>query len=320
MRNKHQKRKVFIDFPFSFFKEHGKLDIINMQPIKENVFQIYDGNRNLILKRYANPQIAFQQIELFSKVKKSFITQFIPFPNHLPYLNDENHGIWTLTQFINGQLLDYGDRRDREAASHILNDFHKASEGTEIQNVILKNPLYLKWSLRYEQFRTYQWMFFHYGYDCLFNDLRNTIECNLEAFEAINWGKIEQDSLKRWTWIHGDVAPHNIIRDRNEEVHLIDFDLLAQAPVVYEWIQLVHRWTGFIKHPEELLQYEGIKSQLNYNSFRIGVQIPGDFMREWLYFIRLNKNLNHIPVYLENMKNKWDVRKKFVEEFKLMLI
>lgn len=41
--------------------------------------------------------------------------------------------------------------------------------------------------------------------------------------------------------LHGDVAHHNFLRDKNGKLHLIDFDLISIGPPSFDYLQYANR-------------------------------------------------------------------------------
>lgn len=319
MKSNNKHGKVNRDFPFSFLEEQGKLEIVETQLLKDNVWKIKSHATYYILKRYTSFQSVQQQYEFFKKIDHSAIIPFHPFPNGQPYIVDRGC-IWTLSPFVQSKSVSFHNRQDLLDASNVLHQFHQITTRMQLSTTLLRNPLYLKWYKRYNLFLSSQPLFSYYGFHSVYMDIVKQAHHYLLLFSQLDWGRIEKDSYIKGEWIHGDVAQHNFLRSSDNKMYLIDFDLLTQAPLVYDWIQFVHRSSVCAHSGMYIKSIPVFEVYKNQPAFRIGIQIPGDFMREWITFIKTPNSPCNIHAYLRKFENNWHNRKKFVEEIELMLL
>ncbi len=317
MRSLAYKGKVHGGFPFSFLRRHGELDVESIHRIKPHVHKIRAFNKDYILKRYESREIVQQQWDFFERLESPLFLPFILFPNGKQYINGEDGGIYTLADCMNGSTLSYTNEKDRKTSHDILYHFHKTAQGIELDSAIPKLPLYLKWQKRLQRFLTYEGVFHHFGQSPLFHAIAQKSYAILSEAQKLDWTKIEEKAIHSKCWTHGDVASHNFIRSE-EHVRLIDFDLLGQSPLIYDWIQLAQRWMYDVS-AVDLLNYRGFRQFSHDPLLRLGIAFPSDVMREWLCFIRKQPSSEMVYLYLEKLNQQWTHREIFVERLSGML-
>lgn len=309
--------KVHRGFPFSFFRSKGDLHIDQIYPIKSHIYKVIADDATYILKRYSNKSVVQQQWDFFSEIELTSIVSFVPFPSGKRYICDEERGIYTLAPCMNGSSLSYTNKKDRIEAHNILYQFQQSARGIQLDTMIPKLPVYLKWKNRLHNFSAFRNIFDTFDHAALYRAITQKSYAILSEVKKLDWTKIEDNAVQNGMWVHGDVASHNFIRD-GSQVWLIDFDLLGQSPVVYDWIQLAQRWMNDIE-AKELLTYGGFQQFSEDPLWLLGVCYPSDVMREFLRFMKTCPPRSRIDDYLEKMVENWMHRESFVEQLSDML-
>ncbi|WP_163970118.1 phosphotransferase [Oceanobacillus halotolerans] len=315
-RNKQRDDNYFYRL-YSFLYKEGNLELKHVQTIKKNVFLIEDrDNKKLILKKYQKGDIVKQQWEFFKQIHDRGIISFLPFPNGKEMIHDK-HAYWTIAPYINGESISYRNEADRIEALHRLRLFHQKATSVYIDHPIKRDPFYVRWSQRLMRFKKTRYIFEKWGYENLYHDIVQTTAIYLRLVAKFPWDQDIDHAIRNGIWVHGDVASHNFLKYR-EKVYLIDFDLLALNPQIYDYIQLGQRFLPHVNwNVDKLLTYKMVPES-ETRRWLLTLFIPSDMFREWLHFLSRNYP-NNIQHYLQSLEKQWIKRKRFLEEINLML-
>ncbi|MEN1969276.1 phosphotransferase [Lentibacillus sp. N15] len=316
MNKFNQRDDMRIDRLSSFLYQKGGLDCKAIIPIKGHVFHLSTpDNTDYILKKYPNSKWVQQQWRFFDTLQSSVVVKFARFPNGRKYIK-HNDFYWTIAPFVPGEKLHYSIERDRQTSVHTLRQFHRDAKTIRIHNPIKRQLFYVRWSNRLAAFKETKSHFVRHGFPTLFHDIVKTTESQLAFVSQLPWQKLEHKAEKKGEWVHGDVAGHNFIQDA--KVHMIDFDLLACAPILYDYIQLGQRFLPYLEWDlDKLLAYQMVKEK-ELKLWINAMLVPTDVLREWLHFLRSNST-EAISRYLVRMENEWLRRQYFLNTAKLML-
>ncbi|QHE53123.1 aminoglycoside phosphotransferase family protein [Pontibacillus sp. HMF3514] len=317
MRSIQQKGEGRSGFPFSFVQLKGDLHIEQTYQIKPHVYKVRGNDQTYILKQYSSKLVVQQQWDFFEQTENPDIVRFVPFPNGERFICGDQGDVYTLAPCMNGWPLSYNKEKDRIASHDLLSQFQQSSLGIKLDSMIPKLPIYMKWKKRLHTFSAFLGIFEAFGQRELFDAITQKSYAILSEVEQLDWRMIEEDAVQKGSWIHGDVASHNFIRD-GAQVRLIDFDLLGQSPPVYDWIQLAQRWMEHVE-AEQLLRFKGFQQCSLDPLWLYGVQYPSDVMREWISFMRTQPSQEEIYYFLTKMAGEWTRRESFVEQLNTML-
>lgn len=301
----------------SFLSRSGMLEVHNMTKINKNVLHLKtSNNESFILKRHRNKSRIEQQWNLFDQIKSPIIIPFERFPNQKKFIEDSDF-FWTLSPYIQGRKLNYKVERDRRASLQSLEAFHEHTSGIKVDNPLTKELFYMRWYRRLHIFKKTDYIFREHNFESLYTDIVQTMEKHLQFVSEFAWVKMEQLARVNGTWIHGDVASHNFIRDQ-KMVYLIDFDLLLCAPQLYDYIQLGQRFLSYINWDlDKLLSYNMVEEKY-LKPWLSSIFVPSDVLREWIHFLYNGSN-SSIHDYLSRMEVDWINRKIFLKFAKSML-
>ncbi|WP_188453522.1 phosphotransferase [Virgibacillus oceani] len=300
----------------SFLYREGKLRIAKAAPIKSTVILVEtETGSKFILKKHSKKVVVDQQWEFFANGRSSVVIPFIRFPNGKKFLVTSEH-YWTIAPFVEGIKLNYGLISDRKACITTLRSFHDNAQGIKVSNPIKRKLFYNRWYNRLQSFKRTNEYFVKNGFESLFTDIVQTTETQLLIVSELPWRKLEQKAEQQHSWIHGDVASHNFIRNNN--IYLIDFDLLAQSPIIYDYIQLAQRFLPHLDWDlEALLAYQMVEEN-QFKNWILAMAVPSDVLREWLHYL---SGSSPMPIhhYLTDMEKEWIKRQEFLKNAKSML-
>src|SRR5699024_7598119 len=151
---------------------------------------------------------------------------------------------WTITPFVEGEKLVYAYEKDRQRGIKALRRFHKDAKTVVISSPLKRKLFYVRWRDRLETFKKTKNYFVKHGFTTMYQDIVKTSESQLYNVSKLPWRRLEQQARKKGEWAHGDVAGHNFIYGR--DTFLIDFDLLAATPILYDYIQLGQRFLPYL--------------------------------------------------------------------------
>lgn len=305
---------MYINRLSSFFSYEGELEIRKISAIKKHVFYIENLEEAFILKKHQKFDRLEQQWDFFEQVQNQLFVPFQKYPNGQKYLVQGNN-YWTLTPFIKGRKLDYKNETDRYAAIEVLHNFHKEAKRIYISRPIKKDLFLVRWERRLSAFEKTAPFFKDKGFEMLYKDIVQTMVFHLRLAAKLPWEKEEEKARLNGEWIHGDVASHNFIQ--NKQTYMIDFDLLRCGSQLYDYIQLGQRFLPYINWDVgELLAYKMV-SERDVKKWLTAIMIPSDVIREWLFF--LSQGSSPVEQYLSQMEKDWIKRHFFLKNAKSML-
>ncbi|MEI5905696.1 phosphotransferase [Bacillus spongiae] len=192
-----------------------------------------------------------------------------------------------LYYWVDSSSLDYRLYDDRHKALKVLSAFHKYTNQYvyHLQPYIPTFNLLEKWRKRQKEFLK------NAPYFRLFIP-----ESMLATF--LYWGNYSLQKLAEMEelWVkkdvcvvHGDVAHHNFIKNKENDCYLIDFDLIAIAPKIVDDLQLSNRFLHAINWDSQALWAHDLLYKYKSNlPFLYGLFYPTGIYREWNRFRRLD--------------------------------
>ncbi|MCA0969951.1 aminoglycoside phosphotransferase family protein [Halobacillus litoralis] len=319
MRSDDRKGDSYTDRLFHWLKTEQNLPITLERTIKPKVYQVRYKGKRMILKGYRRPHILTQQLEFFNHWNYAESTAARPLPfDSETYTKSKLGCEWGLFEWVEGRHAHFGKKRDQDAAIHVLRQFHRTTKGIAVL-AIPKDPLYIKWERRLEQFEETRDVFYDMRRMKLFNELRTSMMKQLEKFANHPWGEVEEKAWENHEWLHGDVAHHNFMIDDAAQAKMIDFDLLHTGPFIYDYIQLGQRFLPyFYSKPADLLtQFEFVD---DHKLWLQGVHVPADLLREWLFGYRKSlRGETSLSRHIRKLDKAWSNRKMFVQSTESML-
>lgn len=319
MKVEQRKGDSYTDRLFHWLQIEERLPIEYERTIKPKVYKVLYNGEPFILKGYRRMHIIKQQIEFFEHWNYACKIAARPFPlGPGGYTKSKLGCDWTLFERIDGRHADFNRDRDRKRAVRILHHFHRTTKGIAVLS-IPKDPLYVKWERRLEQFEATKDIFTDFKKQEMYRELRSYMNKRLEDFTDHPWGEVEEKAWENHEWLHGDVAHHNFIINNEKQIKLIDFDLLHTGPRLYDHIQLAQRFLPYIELRRSLLlkYFPHVEDR---DIWWKGVLVPADLLREWLYGYRQSmREEATLARHIRKLEKAWGNRKKFVRYAEHML-
>ncbi|TGB04185.1 aminoglycoside phosphotransferase family protein [Halobacillus salinus] len=319
MRSNQRKGDSYTDRLFHWLKYEEELPIKLTRTIKPKVYEIRFQDTPMILKGYRRPHVLEQQIEFFRHWNYASNLAARPLPFHQNTYTKSKLGCeWGLFEWIEGHHSSFEKQKDCQSVIHVLRQFHRTSKGIAVL-AIPKDPLYIKWERRLEQFEDTRDVFLDYRRIKLFDELRDCMLKQLDVFSNHPWGELEERAWDSHEWLHGDVAHHNFIVEPGGSTKMIDFDLLHTGPVLYDYIQLGQRFLPhFYENKDQLFSLFTFVE--NRKLWLQGVRVPADLLREWLFSHRksIHEDLS-LSKQVKKLEKAWQKRKLFVQSTDSML-
>lgn len=319
--NRKERDGLNMDRLSSFLQNKGMLDVQVIKKIKDHVFYIESKENAFILKSHDDYRIIDHQWQFFNQMKNiPEVVPFIHFPNGKKVLINKDNDYFTISPFIKGERLTYKKANDRMAAILALRTFHNKATNIYTHQKVKKNLFIHRCYNRLSIFKESRSIFEHFGYMTLFKDIVQTTYVHLQNVSELPWQTYEEKAYKIGSWIHGDVASHNFIKDHaTNTTYLIDFDLLAVSSQIYDYIQLGQRYLPYINwNLNQLLAYNMVPEEQN-KLWLSALIIPTDVLRDWMYFISKDVNFVDVEQNLAQMEDEWQVRGYFLKKATSML-
>jgi Phosphotransferase enzyme family len=269
-----------------FLKNKVFLPIDTLTFVKEGVW-IATGKETWLIKLFSSKKKLERQIEFTKRLydlqfRETYTFhplhqyQLLPFDGKyvgvMSYLGDKKQGGTYSSPCFRQQVLS------------LLKKFHETTFYLvpEFQSQLPFFHQLEKWKKRYTEFKMWlpliqQWVPSDFLY--LYQQW---------AEYALEYMEDHEDFFvqKPWSIIHGDVAHHNFLLTENH-LYMIDFDLIAIAPNVIDYLQFCHRIIPNIQgNWDELHGHKGISSFLNQEPFKVALLYPTDIFREWNRFFK----------------------------------
>jgi hypothetical protein len=273
------KIKELIGRPESIDQLRGDVYLLtfkNEKPLIVKAFSSYDKwNRQQIFTRLLKRN-GFDQTYRMYREPEPFQLEDMWF-GFIEYLPSSN------TPFT------FSNPTDRMEGAQLLEAFHNCTD-----NISLPLPLYnqvRKWQDRLALFR-------HHA-----RSISKQIPESI-VNEWIAWGEWSLKGLianrmyfnqEKNTIIHGDCAHHNFLRKQDGKLALIDFDLIAIGPRLYDYLQYANRILPHLTNPvHDIWKYPQINAYRENPAFLYALAYPSDIFREWNLLFKTRYHFKHV--------------------------
>ncbi|WP_171016646.1 phosphotransferase [Pseudalkalibacillus caeni] len=299
---------------FQYIQETG-LIIDSCHVLKKNVVKLQTEQGPKVLKGFKNKEKLHGQLLLGSILddrNEKVAASFEPFPTKEWFFHYDGL-YWACMPVEEGTPLDFSKRADRLLGLRQIAKFHKETGNLTKDVAPLKLfQLNEKWLRRYNRFQlSLNQAPIQKEFVPLASSVQRWGEWILERINRKFLQHLEVEALNNRSLIHGDVAHHNFLRNKFETV-LIDFDLIAYAPLEYDYLQYINRIMPFLKWDLQEVRdipIPGLKHCLQNPDLYLLLAFPTDFFREWLFLMRTNEQkLNN---YLAYARQKFQERERF---------
>ena len=168
-----------------------------------------------------------------------------------------------------------------------------------------------KWETRLVHFQDLKPLIGQFVRESVLNRWLEWAEWSLAGLKENEQAFSSEDSVI----IHGDCAHHNFLRKKDGELALIDFDLIAEAPPIVDFLQYANRILPFLEKPEEELWTFPQLAPYRYNqAFLYALVFPADILREWNRLVSARDPLQNPRLYTlwKNTVEKLGQRESFI--------
>ncbi|WP_160721937.1 phosphotransferase [Bacillus sp. USDA818B3_A] len=302
----------------SYFQVQFHEKVIQLVPVRKSVYLLKTDRNRYILKGFSsNNRLKLQEAFTATLRTEGFFKTYLflthPIKDQL-FFEDTYFGcIEYIPPHKTG--FSYQTPHNRQEGLELLKEFHDttASFESRYRTLLSKGQLLEKWTERLHIF-TRNLSYIKYFIDeSIISDMISWAKWSLAGMV-----KNERFFKKEPAVIlHGDVAHHNFLRDRNGQLNIIDFDLISIGPPSYDYLQYANRilpnldWSlGKLGGLKQIGRY------LDEEAFLYALAFPADIFREWNRLIR-EKSYNDqakIRQVIDLTINQFYLRKKFISQ------
>jgi thiamine kinase-like enzyme len=320
--NNNMRDDSYFDRLFSYFQSQFKEEIIKFRPLRKNVIYVKTNTQTLIVKGYqTNQRLKLQEAFTATLRKEGFLNtyNFIVPPVHAELFFEGTY--FGCIEYIppSKTVFSYHSQSNRQEGLDLLEQFHQSTAGFEARyrTLIPRGDINGKWVGRFQQFSKNLPYLRHY-----------MAEYNTQ--EILSWGQWSLSKLnntlnfdnEHQVILHGDVAHHNFLRNREGQLYLIDFDLINIGPPAYDFLQYANRILPYLDWSmDKLFSHKQLKKYKNDQTFLSALVYPADIYREWNRIIRGNlyRDQRKLNSVIDLSIGQFHNRKKFIEKVKDML-
>jgi len=312
----HKGDDAYFDRLLSYFQSHFQDEIIQLKPIQKSVFLLKTTKDHFMMKGYhSNRRLRLQEAFTATLRKEGFLKTYIflnpPVKEQL-FFEGTYFGCMEYIQ-PNTTAFSFHTQHERKEGLDLVAQFHQttASFETRYRTLVPKGNIIEKWKERIDIF------------------IKNSSSLHYFMNESIvseliswgNWSIKGMDQNRRFfnqepfVILHGDLAHHNFLRDRNGELHLIDFDLISIGPPSHDYLQYANRILPYLDWSmEKLTKLNQFRTYLHEEAFLYALAYPADIYREWNRLIRDKSYTSQSKVkqVMDLTLGQFSKRKKFV--------
>lgn len=285
--NKHQRKDGVTARLFPVVKEYLGHHMTDINEIKQGVWLVRSEKEKWILKEFRTKQQLFIQHKLTRYLKEYGFTQTYQFHPIQFVIDNRVLGCIEYISPLKNQSFHYRNKQNIWDAFSLIRQFHSATRQFihEFPEISLFNQME-KWHSRFTHYKNWFQL--------------SPMRTNEFLQTMIDYGQWALDKLGRSNdlllpskdcLLHGDVAHHNFIRDKDGQLHVIDFDLVKSGSEVIDYLQLANRVLPYLQwNSTSLFQIPELKPYATNEKFLIALTYPTDVYRECLLYRGHNMN------------------------------
>lgn len=264
----------------------------------------------LILKGFSSHEKWNRQQMLTSLLKQNGFNQtYDMYKKPKPFQLD---GMWySFIEYIpiSKNPFTFASKTNRIEGVQLLEKFHASAD-----KISLSLPLYnqvRKWQDRLALFRHHSRTISTHIPESIVNEWIAWGEWSLKGIVANHTYLHQEDN----TIIHGDCAHHNFLRKQDGKLALIDFDLIARGPRIYDYLQYANRILPHLDHPaSEVWDYSQINAYQENPAFLYALAYPSDIFREWNLLFKTRFHLDHVwKISVEDFEKRMDLNQNLAK-------
>ena len=255
-----------------------------IKQIKDNVWKVEEAGTKYSLKQYRSMSTAVKVKYVHEELEK------MSFPHIVPLLPTEDQLLLKQPWLENARPVSYKRRADRTDSLMALRELHRTDRhfNWKASPYLHTYPLMMKWTDRLSRFLD------HRAFFQQLIGVRRVQEIIFYAKEALPIVKQHaNEAIGQHTLLHGDVVHHNILRDENGVIRLIDFDLACTSHPDTELALWSHRVLPHVSYNVDFLfEEQQALDKMNRNA-KAMLLYPNEILREWLHLLTLPEHNQH---------------------------
>ncbi|WP_312474016.1 phosphotransferase [Neobacillus sp.] len=314
----------YLDRLLSYFQSQFYEKIIQLVPIRKSVFFLKTDKNTYIIKGYhTNRRLRLQEAFTDTLRKEGFTKTYLFLT---PAVKEElffEGTYFGCIEYIppNKTGFSFHTQKNRQEGIELLNQFHQITASFEVRyrRLLPKGQLIEKWTDRFYLFSNNLPFLKYFMNEPFISEMLTWANWSLEGME-----KNRRFFLREpFVILHGDVAHHNFLRDKEGKLHLIDFDLISIGIPSLDFLQYANRILPYIDWSfERLSSLKQIRKYLHEEAFLYALAYPADIFREWNRMIREKSYHDHVKFkqVMDLSIGQFYTRKKFIDHIKNQLI
>lgn len=258
-----------------------KIEVYEMKAIKPRLIKVSTNKGIFIAKQFVNQARLLMQLEFLQKLQKAGFKGAYAFSNKIKPFECKGISIGFLEYLTkHPRVFTYESYSERLEGLALLNKMHEAS-AMVIQDLTMKKYTFSqvsKWRERLEEFSSNIKILKRIIPEPVLTEYLRMGEWVLNELGPYEIEDVDEEPVI----IHGDLAYHNFFRKDDGELLLIDFDLMAKAPPLIDYLQYANRLLIYNNCSlKEILSFPQFKKYRENPFFLIGLCFPTDIYREW---------------------------------------
>ncbi|WP_139892615.1 phosphotransferase [Bacillus sp. D386] len=255
--------------------------VYEMKAIKPRLIKVSTNKGIFIAKQFVNQKRLLMQLEFLKKLRKAGFNGAYVFSDEIKPFGCKGKSIGFIEYLTkHPRSFTYENYSERLEGLTLLNKMHEAS-ATIINDLTVEKHTFSqvsKWRERLGEFTSNRNMLNRVIPDSMLTEYLRMGEWALDKLGSYELEEVDEDPVI----IHGDLAHHNFFRKDDGELLLIDFDLMAEAPPMIDYLQYANRLLIFNNCSlKEILTFPQFKKYRDNPFFLIGLSFPTDIYREW---------------------------------------
>ncbi|WML40693.1 aminoglycoside phosphotransferase family protein [Neobacillus sp. OS1-2] len=308
----------YFDRLFSYFQSQFYEEIIEFSLLRNSVFLLMTDKHTYILKGYhSNNKLKIQEAFTTTLRKEGFRQTYrflTPSVKEQLFFEGTYFGCIEYI-YPHRTAFTFQSQKNRQEGIDLLEQFHQttATFETRYRTLIPRGHLVEKWTERLHIFSNHLPFLKYFINDPFISEMISWGEWSLAGMEK-HRSFFKQEPL---VILHGDVAHHNFLRDKNGKLHLIDFDLISVGPPSFDYVQYANRILPFIDWSfGKLSGLKQMRCYLQEEAFLYALAYPADVFREWNRLIREKLYTDQIKLrqVMDLSLSQFYSRKTFIDQ------
>ncbi|WP_246197124.1 phosphotransferase [Cytobacillus depressus] len=322
MRINNDGDDLFHNRLFSYLQKQLAIPIEEIRRIRKQVFSFKSETTDYILKGFPTyPRLKVQE-EFITLLKQEGFDKTYSFYQLAKYppLHFENT-FYSCLQYLqpSDDSFTFHKRKNQLEGLDVLDEFHKVTEKFvhHFQQSLPPFKQLEKWNERTAVFLNHLPIIKYYVQKEIINELLVWADWSLKGIQR----ETHFFTSGKKVILHGDVAHHNFLRTKNNELFLIDFDLISLGFPHSDILQYTNRILPYLRWSfHELVSFDKIRPFLHEKGFLFGLGYPTDIFREWNRAIREKSYLEQgkMQILLEMTVGQFKERQEFFKQIQYL--